>query len=107
MKRGKKEETSEGFDGSKQGWMTRKMTDKAGKLKEAYVPSASKPSEASEYHDHYDHDAMMKREEKTRSIKPPRDNPKKTRGILKSEPRAQKGPTGSSGFLKHTQKGKI
>ena len=37
---------------------------------------------------------------------PEKENPMKTRGITKSEPREQKGPKASSGFLKHTQKGK-
>lgn len=53
-----------------------------------------------------DFDSSVKGEvearENTKSMK---DSPKKTRGILKTEPRPNKAPEKDKGFLKHTTRG--
>jgi hypothetical protein len=42
------------YDGSKDKWMTRKVTDKGGNIKKSMAPVSSKPSEARQFHEGFD-----------------------------------------------------
>jgi hypothetical protein len=42
------------YDGSKDKWMTRKVTDKGGNIKKSMAPVSSKPKEAREFHEGFD-----------------------------------------------------
>jgi hypothetical protein len=48
------------YDGSKETWTTRTMTDKGGNKKKAMVPATSKPQEAFEFFEHHQRDNLKK-----------------------------------------------
>jgi hypothetical protein len=55
------------YDGSKDRWMTRKMTDKGGNSKTTMVPESSNPNESRDYFEGFD---RKKRDSKLKFLEP-------------------------------------